>query len=118
LSNAGLHGNGIIGFVGSTTYSSDIIFYPDSTIARIDSFKMNSAVIGGAEFPTVRGSKDKLRWLPQADSFIIKMDTISFKMFDLKTSLKGTLVLQSTGLRGSGNVDWADATLSSNDIDF
>src|SRR6185436_21184372 len=57
-------------------------------------------------------------WIPYEDSMIVKQDSIPFTMFDLKTTLRGALVLQSKGLRGSGFVDWADAQLSSSDIGF
>ncbi|MEO5675737.1 MAG: hypothetical protein ABIQ74_13925, partial [Chitinophagales bacterium] len=118
LDNTGLRGKGEIRFVTSLTRSNDIIFYPDSLLAKVDSFTMNAAVMNGVEFPTVRGAKDRMRWIPYEDSMLVKQDSIPFYMFDLKTTLKGTLVLQSKGLRGSGFVDWADAQLSSNDIGF
>jgi hypothetical protein len=118
LDNSGLKGKGTIKFVTSTTTSKDIVFYPDSTLARADSFVMNATVLNGNEFPTVRGYKAKVRWLPYEDSMLVKHDSIPFTLFDGKTTMKGTLVLQSTGLRGSGFVDWADAQLSSGDIAF
>jgi len=118
LDNTGLRGKGTIKFVTSTTKSNDIIFLPDSTLAKADSFYMNATVFNNIEFPTVRGVKDRVRWLPYEDSMMVKEDSVPFLLFDMKTTMKGTLVLQSKGLRGSGYVDWADAQLSSDDIGF
>jgi len=118
LDNSGLKGKGNIRFVTSLTKSNDIVFFPDSLVAKADSFTMNATVMNGSEFPTVRGARDKVHWKPYEDSMIVKQDSIPFYMFDLKTTLRGTLVLQSKGLRGRGFVDWADAQLSSSDIGF
>jgi hypothetical protein len=118
LDNSGLKGNGKIRFVTSTSTAKEFVFFPDSTTARIDSFTMDATVLSGVEFPTVRGYQAKMRWLPYEDSMLVKHDSVPFTLFDGKTTMKGTLVLQSTGLRGSGFVDWADAQLSSGDIGF
>jgi hypothetical protein len=118
LDNTGLRGKGIIKFLSSITKSQDIVFFPDSLNARADSFTMRATVLGGIEYPNVDGAKDRIHWIPDQDSFIVKMDSLPFRIFDGKTTLTGDLVLQSKGLEGSGNVDWSDATLSSDVIHF
>lgn len=118
LNNSGLRGKGTIRFLPSITSSKDIVFYPDSLNARADSFIMKATVLNGQEFPNVTGRKNRIHWMPYNDSMVVKMDTVPFSIFDYKTTLSGALVLQSKGLSGSGNVDWSDATLSSNDIAF
>ena len=118
LDNSGLRGKGTIKFLPSLTTSKDIIFFPDSLNAKADSFIMNATVLNSVEYPTVRGWKDKVHWVPDEDSFVVKMDTVPFKIFDGNTTMRGNLVLQSKGLEGSGFVDWSDATLSSDVIHF
>lgn len=118
LSNAGLRGHGDIRFVTARLKASQLIFFPDSLLGRADSVRMDATVFNGTEFPTVRGLNSRLRWLPYQDSLILRSDTNAFRLFDLKTTLAGSLVLQSSGLRGRGHVDWAEASLSSNDIGF
>ncbi|MBK9730187.1 MAG: hypothetical protein IPO83_02685 [Chitinophagaceae bacterium] len=118
LDNTGLRGKGTIKFLASISTSRDIIFYPDSLNAKSDSFTISSTVLNGIEYPNVDGRKDFIHWIPYNDSMVVKMDTVPFRIFDGKTTLRGALVLQSSGLSGSGNVDWNDATLSARDIDF
>lgn len=118
LSNKGLRGNGEFRFVTARIKVSDAVFFPDSVLSRADSLRMDATVFNGTEFPTVRGINSRMRWLPYQDSMLFRSDTNAFRLFDLKTTLAGTLVLQSSGLRGRGLVDWAEASLSSNDIGF
>ncbi|MCS6990911.1 MAG: hypothetical protein NZL95_03530 [Chitinophagales bacterium] len=118
LNNSGLRGKGEIRFVTARIKSSDIVFYPDSLLGRADSVRMDATVFNGREFPTVRGTRCRLRWLPYQDSMMMRSDTAAFRLFDLNTTLSGALILQSSGLTGRGVVDWAEATLSSNAIGF
>ncbi|MEO6167563.1 MAG: hypothetical protein ABIO46_01005 [Chitinophagales bacterium] len=118
LDNSGLRGKGTIKFLPSVSTSKDIVFYPDSMNAKSDSFTIKATVMNGIEYPNVNGLKDVIHWIPYNDSMVVKMDTVPFRIFDGKTTLRGALVLQSSGLSGSGNVDWSDATLSAMDIDF
>ena len=118
LDNTGLRGKGTIKFLPSVTQSQDIVFYPDSMNAKSQSFDMEATVYNGIEFPKVHGEKNRVHWIPNNDSMIIRMDTIPFRVFDGVTTLKGDIVLQSRGMSASGTVDWADATLASKDINF
>lgn len=118
LDHSGLRGKGTIRFLSSVSSSRNIIFFPDSLNARTDSFTMKATTLNGVAFPNVEGIKNKLHWIPYHDSMVVMMDTVPFKIFDGKTTLSGALVLQPDGLKGSGNVDWSDATLSAMEIEF
>lgn len=118
LDNSGLKGKGLIRFLASESKSQDIIFYPDSTNAKVESFTMKAGIHDGVEFPNVTGGNDVIHWVPYNDSMVVQMDSLPFKIFDGQTILHGDLVVQSSGLSGAGNVDWSDATLSASDIDF
>lgn len=118
LDNSGLRGKGTIKFLPSVSSSKDIIFFPDSMNAKADTFTIKATVLNGIEYPNVNGRSNRIHWIPYNDSMVVKMDTVPFRIFDGNTTLKGSLVLQSEGLSGSGNVDWSDATLSAMDIDF
>jgi hypothetical protein len=118
LNNNGLRGKGSINFLTSTSYSHDIIFYPDSLSAPVETFTMASGLVGTQEFPSVISKNDFIHWKPYADSMMIKENTTPFKLFNSETYLSGSLILRSTGLRGSGKVDWSDAQLISKDIRF
>ncbi len=118
LDNTGLRGKGLIRFMASESKSQDIIFYPDSTNAKVESFTMKAGIHGGVEFPNVTGGDDIIHWVPYNDSMVVQMDSLPFKIFDGQTILHGDLVVQSSGLSGAGNIEWSDATLSASNISF
>ena len=118
LDNRGLRGNGDINFLSSLTKSEDIIFFPDSLNANAKSFNMPKGPYGGVPFPKVDATEVYVHWKPYADSMEVRMKEIPIQMFENNTRLKGTLVLRSKGMRGSGFLDWADANLKSGDIAF
>ncbi len=118
LNNSGLRGKGAINFLTSTTTSHDVIFYPDSLTAPAETFTMASGVVGTQEFPDVTSKNEFVLWKPYGDSMLIEENKTPFKLFNSETYLSGKLLLQSTGLRGDGKVDWVDAQLLSKDIRF
>ena len=118
LDNRGLLGKGTINYLPSVTQSENIIFFPDSTKAVANLFDMKATTYGGVDYPTVEGHDVNVLWKPYADSMMVKVDSIPFKMFGKETDMRGTLVLTPNGLKGSGTVDWVDATLKSGDISF
>jgi hypothetical protein len=118
LDNRGLRGNGDITFLSSLTKSEDIIFFPDSLNAQAQSFNMPKGPYGGVPFPKVSATDIYVHWKPYADSMEVKMKETPIQVFENNTRLKGTLVLRSKGLRGSGFLDWADANMKSGDIAF
>ena len=79
---------------------------------------MASGVVAGQEFPEVSSKNDFVLWKPYADSMLIKETGTPFKLFNSETYLYGRLLLRSSGLHGSGKVDWNDAQLFSKDIRF
>ena len=118
LDNRGLLGKGTINYLPSVTQSENIIFFPDSTKAVAQLFDMKAITYGGVDFPTVEGHDVNVLWKPYSDSMMVKVDSIPFKMFGKETDMTGTLVLTPKGLKGSGTIDWVDATLKSGDISF
>ena len=48
---------------------------------------------GGVDFPSVKGVSDHIHWKPYADSMIVTMDSIPFKLFDKETNMFGSVVL-------------------------
>ena len=118
LDNRGLLGNGSINYLTSVTKSDHFVFLPDSTTGKAQSFDMTATTLGGVDYPTVNGNNVGVSWKPYSDSMMVKTDSVPFKMFGKETDMTGTLVLTPKGLKGSGTVDWADATLKSGDINF
>ena len=112
MTNNGLRGNGTITYLTSTTYSDDIIFYPDSTNANATSFNIVRKT-EEPQFPMVSSENNYIHWLPYADEFnVIKKDN-DFTIFNDTTHLAGNLKLEPTGLSGSGRMNLRNSELTS-----
>lgn len=118
LNYSGLLAEGRITHSTSDFRSQDIRFYPDSMRANTDSFSI-AKTFEGVKTPAVKGYNDHIFWKPFSDSMHISMNNkeTPFSMYDDgQTTFKGDLLLTSKGLRGSGMLDWAEATLASRDF--
>lgn len=117
LSNEGLRGSGIIEFMTSHSHSTQIGFFPDSTLAAVESFDIVKAT-SGTEFPSVENTKVDLLWMPYKDEMFIRQGETPFHFFDSLTTLTGNLTITSGGLLAEGTMKWLDAELYSNLFGF
>ncbi len=112
LSNEGLHGNGSLEYLTSTSWSDDFIFFPDSCNTVAKNFVINEQ-ISPIEYPAVKGAGSKLHWDPYENRMIFQQKEIPFEMFGQQSKLLGTLVLTPQKLNGAGNMSFEDAEMQS-----
>ena len=118
LSNSGLRGSGRLSYLSSVTQSSDFLFTPDSTSAKIKDYKL-AKVEGQYEFPDAQVKDATVKWTPGSDLMTVKNaknDTIS--MFGNKANLSGTLFVTPSGLKGKGKLSFENAEVYSNTYNF
>lgn len=110
----GLRTSGTIEHLSTTLSSKDILFTPDSVVAKGPSADIKEATIGGGSFPTVSLKNYTLKWMPRADSMVIANTETPFDIYkQTGASFKGMMVVRSTGLFGSGTLDRKDSEVYS-----
>ena len=116
LSNAGLHGDGIIYYLNSTTVSDDFIFFPDSMKTLAKSFR-TTELLAQVEYPEVHGGTVTETWFPYKDSLIISTSILDFRkkiaMYNDQSKFSGYLSLSPNGMTGDGTVRIQDAEMDS-----
>ncbi len=112
LSNNGLRGNGTFDYLTSTTTSKDFIFFPDSMNTTAQFFE-NKKQKQGIEYPSVIGKNTKIHYLPYEDQLYASTTTSNFTMLDNQSTMKGTLILTPSGMRGKGVMHFGKGELIS-----
>ena len=101
LSDSGLRGSGELNYLTSEVKSDRIYFFPDST-NLVTTDLIIKEVATGIEFPSVRNSETYVHFLPYDDEFSIEMIQNEFNFYKDQAKFNGNLMLQPTGLTGSG----------------
>lgn len=114
LSNAGLRGSGNITYVASNSYSTDILFLPDSMYANTETFVVHKGDHEGVSFPAVDADTVFSYWKPYKDTMYVRTKGKPFTMYDGQAKLSGVLMVTPWGLFGAGQIDIEEATISSN----
>ena len=117
LSNQGFRGSGTIDFMASKSQSTDIIFFPDSTLAKVEDFTV-AKTESGVQFPAGSNTGVTTRWLPYEDKMIVQQGTKPFDLFENQATLKGTAIVTSKGLEGDGTMFWGEVKLKSNQFKY
>jgi hypothetical protein len=117
LSNEGLEGNGNFEYINSVTQSESFIFFPDSLNADAKSFT-NKKQKSGVQYPEVTAPDSYVHFEPKNDKLYTTSKKNPIKMFDGQTTLKGTTILQPTGMGGKGVLDFDNASLTSDIFNF
>ncbi len=117
LSNNGLQGAGIINYVHSSSDSKGYTFFPDSTIG-LAKFT-NKPIEVGVQFPDVNCEAANVTYVPKKNL----LKATSTPMFDLlffnsEAKLRGTAFVRQSGLRGTGLMNFKNATMLSDDYEF
>lgn len=110
LSNLGLRGNGTLTYLTSTSKSNNYIFYPDSMNAMVQYFEI-AEVKAGIEYPPVIGVDVYEHWMPYNDVMVVTKKEKPIAMYNSEALLNGSVVLQPTGLTGSGTMVFNDAEM-------
>ena len=109
----GLVGKGKLEYLASTVLSDKFIFLPDSMLTVADSFYVTRSTIGDVEFPQTYNSDVKVKWLPSKDSLLVEMKENPFFIFENGVTFRGHLAVTANGMKGSGTMNWAEASIRS-----
>jgi len=114
LSNKGMFGVGTVTYLGANIISDDIVFKPKQMTASANEFNLEENRGAGVEVPQVRGVDVKIDWRPYKDSLYVRSKEAPFDIYkDGIHTLKGTIILTPTGVKGKGLFDWGKANMSS-----
>jgi len=119
LSNEGLQGRGSLRYLTSLGISNDLIFFPDSTDAYLQSYKIEE-VKSGVEYPPVIASNVDMHFEPYNDIMIVttREEQPSIDMYANDATIDGSLYLTSTKLDGNGLIKIKNAELESDLFHF
>ncbi|MCK5845794.1 MAG: hypothetical protein KAG84_00025 [Bacteroidales bacterium] len=114
LSNNGLQGKGNLKYLTSTSVSNSIMFFPDSTDAYLQSYKIEE-VTSGVEYPPVIATNVDMHWEPYNDLMSIKTreNELPIDLYAQDATLEGELVLSPQELDGGGLIKIRNAELES-----
>jgi len=118
LSNTGLRGSGRLTYLSSVAESNDFLFTPDSTLATVKNFHLAKDTVQ-YNFPDAQVKNAIVKWTPGKDLMTVqnqKNDSIA--MFDDKAKLNGKIAITPSGLKGSGQLSFENAEVSSKNYDF
>lgn len=119
MSNNGMKSNGKIDYLSSSFESEEFNLLPDSMMAIVDTFSMVRTKVNNVEFPSVHNGKVTTKWLPKQDSLLVKMrNKKPFKMFEDKVTLRGNLLVSSKGLKGTGTMNMAQASIRADEFNY
>ncbi len=113
LSNKGLHGNGSLEYLTSTSWSEDYIFFPDSCNANATNFVVTEQLTP-VEYPTVKGVDVTIHWVPYKDFMVVTPHEIPMDMFGGQSKLYGSFILTPEQSMGNGRISFEDAEMQSN----
>lgn len=113
----GLRGAGKLEYLTSTSFSDDFVFHPDSLMTSSREFYMerDEALVRN---PDVNSRNNSIKWLTLQDKMRVDQQDIPFTLFNDSIRLDGDLILEPTGLSGSGTVDLVTASVASSSFDF
>ncbi|MDZ7739827.1 MAG: hypothetical protein U5K32_12320 [Bacteroidales bacterium] len=115
MSNRGLKGNGRLNYLTASAESDEFLFFPDSLLAVTTSLTISSNTV----FPELISDAADIRWYPDKDEFFIEpLGDSKLNMFDNGTSLDGQLLIKSSGLSGSGEINLTDSYLKGDNLSF
>lgn len=117
LSNNGLQGAGVINFIHSTSDSKAFTFLPDSTLgyAKFE----NKPIEAGVQFPDVKSPDAFITYVPRQN--VLKASSTlenELTFFGGEAKMKGTAIIQPTGMTGYGIMSMQKANLGSDAFRF
>ena len=120
LNNGGLVGRGTLSYLEANIESDDIKFGLDGTTATTKNFTLEASSNGDRIVPRVQTDNATFRLLPYGDSLIVEAaEGAKFDLFEAgEHTLDGTLVLTPDALQANGTLEWSDAVMTSDDMEF
>jgi hypothetical protein len=115
LSNGGLHGDGTLNYITSTSVSKDFIFFPDSTNGVATTYDLKEQKISGkTEYPNVTCTNVYIHYMPKLDYMKATNRDSLFKVFNNRAQFGGTLTNSPKSLSGNGKLEFSNAQMTSN----
>ena len=117
MSNSGLIGSGQVDHLTATVVADTFRFFPEFMLTRADSFIMEHDSLN--RFPQLKSRDVDIQWMTDPDEWYAQSgEGQSFEMFANGTTMDGTLVLKPDRLEGMGEVNMADARVTSETFSF
>jgi hypothetical protein len=117
MSNSGLIGNGRVEHLTATAVADTFRFFPDYMLARAKTFDMKPD--SGGRFPVLKSENVDIQWTTDPDEwYAVNGEGKNFSMYGNGTTMEGTLVLKPEILNGRGEVNTADARITSSTFSF
>ncbi|MEI7595454.1 MAG: hypothetical protein WCK02_06870 [Bacteroidota bacterium] len=111
LSNEGLHGNGELKYLTSTTGSTDFTFFPDSTNALAYKFDVAEQLDKDPEYPDVKGMDVRMLWRPYEDIMSDTKIETPIRFYNNQCVLNGRTDLTPNGMTGAGLIKFPKAEI-------
>lgn len=121
LDNQGITSPGLIEHLTGTFEVERATFFVDSLVAEKGIVAdLKGASFDSVPFPEMRIEEYSLHYLARSDSMILANlnNSKPFSLFADKADLRGQMVLQTTGLIGSGEMNLGASNLKSDSISF
>jgi len=117
MSNSGLIGSGRVEHMTATAVADTFRFFPEYMLTRAKTFDMKPDADG--RFPLLKAQDVDIQWLTDEDKwYAMNSKGKEFSMFGNNTSMDGTLILQPDKMKGQGEVNTADARITSETFSF
>jgi hypothetical protein len=117
MNNSGFIGSGRVEHLTATAVSDTILFYPEFMVTRAQSFTMRPDSLN--RFPVLNASNVDIEWVTGPDEWYAENNPGKpFSMFGDGTTVDGTLILKPESLDGKGEVNTADARITSETFSF
>ncbi len=117
MSNSGLIASGRIDHLTATVTADTFRLFPDYMLTRALTFDMDADSLH--RFPELKSSDVDIQWLTGPDEwYAVNAEGKDFSMFGNGTTLDGTLILTPAMLKGKGEVNMADARITSETFAF
>jgi len=117
MSNSGLIGSGRVEHMTATAVADTFRFFPDYMLARAKTFDMKPDTEG--RFPVLKAQDVDIQWLTDKDEwYAVNSEGKEFSIFGNGTSMAGTLILRPDKMKGQGEVNTADARITSETFSF
>ncbi len=117
MSSSGLIGSGRIEHMTATAVADTFRFFPEYMYTRAKTFDMKPDPQG--KLPVLKSQDVDIQWLTDRDElYAVNSEGKDFSMFGNGTTLKGTVILTPERMKGEGEVNTADARITSETFSF
>ncbi len=117
LNKSGIYSSGELHHLAAVLNADEIHFFEKHSEGKGGAGKITEKQVGSAYFPQVTVSDYTLYWEPGKDSMAVHSEK-GFEFYKGSSSLKGSLVMRSTGLFGKGELTRADSDIASSGFKF